>query len=122
MTSVANIIFCLNSENTIGNLSAMNILSVINPNYIPGLFSFDVIITFLGAENGKSVKVDFSDGNETIASCAIDSIPTVEGIDTNVPDEYRPLNLAINWKNVDFKKSGVYRLKYSPCQGHLFRD
>lgn len=116
MTKVSDIIFCLNSTNVPGQgVSAHTILTTITPEYIPGLFSFSLIITLLGLDilREHALKLSFSIDDEQVASLesVIPVMPTDGDADnSNLPKEYQGINISIDWDNVNFKKSGEYVL------------
>ena len=111
MATVHDIIFCLNATNIGGQgASAHTILSAINPEYIPGLFSFSTIITILGIDTTKehTLKLVFENDNEPI-STAIGPLPILDD-QSNLPFQYKGINLSVNWNNVNLKKDGIYKL------------
>ena len=51
---VSDVIFCLRATNTEGRgACAETILTALTPEYIPGLFTFSVIITLLAADTSE---------------------------------------------------------------------
>ena len=109
---VSDVVFCLNATNITGQgVCANNILSVLNPEYVPGLFSFSVVIVLLGLD-GKdhNIKIAFKTPTEDDAAVFEGPVPVLPD-DSNLPAEYKGLNLTINFNNLDFKISGVYKLQ-----------
>ncbi len=114
MAKVSDLIFCLKATNADGvGVTANNILTAVTPEYIPGLFSFSVVITLVDIDCTikHNCRILFEDGaqNELVnIEC-----PTPVLIDDigNLPSEYRGLNLAMDWNNVNFKKSGEHTIK-----------
>lgn len=109
---VHDIVFCVKTINTGDGITANSILSVLNPEYIPGLFSFSVIITILGIDTSKHHELSLklvSPSLEEIVDLSLD-MPLINDIDMNLPEEYRGINMAMDWNNVNFKSSGVYSL------------
>lgn len=113
MAKISDIIFCLKAQNVEGvGVSADNILTVINPEYIPGLFSFSVVITILDIDSSipHTFLVQFLNPSNEIVLELPGEVPTL--IDnSNLPLEYKGLNLAMDWNNVNFKNSGIYTVK-----------
>lgn len=113
MAKISDIIFCSNAQNIDGvGVSANNILTVINPEYVPGLFSFSVVVTTLDLDCSISHElfVEFLDPtDESVIEINV-PVPVVED-NSNLPKEYKGLNLAMDWNNVNFKRSGVYKIK-----------
>lgn len=113
MAKISDIIFCLNAQNLEGvGVSANNILTSINPEYIPGLFSFSVVVTLLDIDASKSHKfsVSFIDPTGESVIELNGEVPIFED-NSNLPLEYKGLNLAMDWNNVNFKCSGMYSIK-----------
>ena len=113
MAKISDIIFCSNAQNVDGvGVSANNILTVINPEYVPGLFSFSVVVTILDLDcsNPNELFVEFLDPTDESVIDINAQVPVVED-NSNLPNEYKGLNLAMDWNNVNFKRSGVYTIK-----------
>lgn len=115
MAHVSDIVICLKANNMDEGVTANTILSAITPEYIPGLFTFSVIVILLDLEeNGiHKLEVKFSDPNgENVVQLETD-LPAVPSmvINSSLPKEYRGINIAMDWNNVNFKISGVYELK-----------
>ena len=113
MAKISDIIFCSNAQNVDGvGVSANNILTVINPEYVPGLFSFSVVVTILDLDcsNPHELFVEFLDPTDESVIDINAQVPVVED-NSNLPNEYKGLNLAMDWNNVNFKRSGVYTIK-----------
>ena len=110
MARVQDIIFCLNSTNIEGQgASAFTVLSALNPEYVPGLFSFSTIITIIDLDTKKEhlVKLIFgNDGDEAVVEGNISSFEDL----SNLPPEYKGVNLSVDWNNVNFRKEGLYKL------------
>lgn len=112
MVRISDIIFCLNATNMPGQgVSAHTVISAITPEYIPGLFSFSVIISLLGIDLSKNhtAKISFS-GHEEDLVVLDGPIPPMEDA-TNLPIDYRGLNVSINLNNINFKTEGEYALR-----------
>lgn len=114
MPAANNIIFCMRASNRDNEgLNAYSILSALTPDYIPGLFSFSVVSTVLDVDPKKNhiLRVAFvnEDGSEVIDASMEIKAPEILG-DSNLPEKYRGLNLAMDWSNVDFKAPGLHTL------------
>jgi hypothetical protein len=114
VVEVSNIIFCLETT-TIdrGGINANNILSALTPEYIPGLFTFSVIITILGVDIkvGHELKIEFISENDEIVVELESELPIIENPESNLPEQYKGININMDWNNVNFKTSGLYNLK-----------
>lgn len=123
MARISDVIFCLNASNTeSGGVSANTILNVINPEYVPGLFTFSVIILFLDidTETEQRFLIEFISPNGEEVLRIEDIIPVLQN-DSNLPCEYKGINLAMDWNNVNFKVSGEYTIKIS-INGELLKE
>ncbi len=112
MAKVSDIIFCLNATNLPGQgVCANTILSAITPEYIPGLYTFSVVITILGIDTSvdHSIGLSFSTKDDVIANVE-GPIPAMEE-HSNLPLEYKGVNLTVDWSNINFKTDGEYCLK-----------
>lgn len=113
MAKTSDIIFCLNAQNIEGTgVSANNILTAITPEYIPGLFSFSVVVTLIDMDCSQkhNFSVRFLDSSDEIV-VNVDGETPIYSDNSNVPNEYKGLNLAMDWNNVNLKKSGIYTIK-----------
>ena len=114
MAKVSDIIFCAKANNIDGvGATANNILTAFNPEYIPGLFSFSIIVTIIDIDCSKehTCSVDFIDpSNESVFKIEDAPMPLLED-KSNLPKEYKGLNIAMDLNNVDFKRSGLYTFK-----------
>lgn len=113
MPSVSNIIFCLDATNSDEHgACAKTILSALNPEYIPGLFTFSVIIVLLDVDLSKThqLAVDFINSiGENVVNVRT-SISTMNKIG-NLPEQYQGINIVMDWNNVNLKVSGKYTIK-----------
>ena len=111
MIQVHDIIFCLNSSNVGGQgVCANTVLSAFNPEYIPGLFSFSTVVTIIGIDMSKKhlLKLTF-DYNAEIIGEIEGPLPPIDDF-SNLPSDYKGINLSVNWNNVNLKKEGDYTL------------
>ena len=111
MANLTNVIFCLRAESVGNNVNAEGILSTLTPNYIPGLFSFSAIVSILGisAQDEHTFRVLFtSPTNESPIDISDKFV--IPKYNDNLPEEYKGLNLTMNFNNIDFKVSGLYKM------------
>lgn len=111
MIQVHDIIFCLNSSNVGGQgVSAFTVLSALNPEYIPGLFSFSTIVTIIGIDISKEhvLRLVFENDGETVGLIE-GPIPPIDD-PGNLPAEHKGINLSVDWNNVNLKREGIYTL------------
>ena len=113
MAKVSDIVFCLKATNSKETgIIADRIINVINPEYIPGLFTFSIIVLILDYDvsSKHSFSLRFtSPSNENVVSMDA-PIPIMPVEPSNIPDEYKGINFAIDCNNVNFKCSGIYKL------------
>lgn len=113
MARVSDIIFCLRAKNVDGQgVSADTILTALSPEYIPGLFTFSVILTLVDidttVEHQLLVQFISPSGEEVVR---IESeLPVIED-HSNLPNEHKGINVAMDWNNVNLRESGLYTIK-----------
>lgn len=117
MAYVSNVIFCLNAiTDETGNVNANSIFSSLTPEYVPGLFTFSVIVSILDLEidskNECHILIEFnSPTGENVVT--VDTNTSYINNENNLPNEYKGINIAMDWTNVNFKTSGLYTLHIS---------
>ena len=112
MLRVSDIIFCLNATNLPGQGACANtILTAITPEYIPGLYTFSVVITILDLDTSRdhTISICFFREDDVVANIE-GPIPSM-GDQSNLPQEYKGVNLTIGWNNINFTNEGEYCLK-----------
>lgn len=109
MARISNFIYCLNSIASDTEANAYGILSAITPDFVPGSFSFSVLCSILGLENGNhSIKMQFIAPDEEVLVDINGVIPYERKTDNNLPEDQIGLNISTAWQNVTFKCSGMY--------------
>ena len=109
MAKIYDIIFCLNATNFPGQGACANtILSAITPEYIPGLFTFSVVMTITDLLAEHSIEIDFASENDQVVHLE-GSIPSIPD-NSNLPNEHKGINLTLDWNNINFKEAGLYTL------------
>lgn len=113
MAKISNIIYCLNTTNqeNNGGLNANGIISAITPDYVPGAFSFSVIVTILDIETSVHVldAMFIAPDGEKLVNIKGANIPQDVNM-SNLPKAYRGINISMDWQNIVFKTSGIYKL------------
>ena len=113
MAQLENVIFCLHAESIPGKgVNADTLLATLFPDYIPGLFTFSVILTILdlNPQEEHKFKVQFlSPSDETVVE--LEGPFKVPNPKPLLPQKYHGVNLAMDWTNTNLKSSGVYKLK-----------
>lgn len=110
-----NFVLCMNSSHdSIRGLCAENILAYLNPEFIPGQFSFCIVGTITNIDINKNYKLNIimthkEDGYEAVKLNSDIHFPSAPN--NNVPSKYHGANIAIDCKNVKLIKSGEYVLK-----------
>lgn len=113
MANVSDVIFCLRATNDEEQgASATTILTALNPEYIPGLFTFSVIIILLDIDTSMEhrLTVDFMDPHEKNVVHIDSELPVINNKESNLPQQYKGLNVAMDWNNVNLKVSGEYTI------------
>lgn len=112
---VSDFIFCLKATNlSEEGPCAKTILSFLNPEYVPGLFSFSVILILLGVDPTRAhdLEVVFYDPNQEAVAQLLTELPSVkERVEYGIPAEFIGVNVAIDFSNVNFRRSGLYQMK-----------
>ena len=96
-------------------VSANSILSALNPEYVPGLFSFSIIVSLLDLDSSGEhyFSIEFTDpNNEDAIKIENQPLPVLMGTMSNLPNEYQGINIVMDWNNVNLKVSGLYTLKF----------
>ena len=116
MASLSNFLYCLNAERQQSpqgeSINAMGVLSVLTPEFVPGLFSFSIIFSVLDidTETDSQIKIIFKDdsGKELIntGNIVMPPVPTDEGV--RLPSKYVGYNLSMDFRNVVFENEGEY--------------
>lgn len=123
MANVSDVIFCLRATNVEGQgACATTVLTSLTPEYIPGLFTFSVIITLLDIDPSTEHQliVDFISPNEESVVHVESPLPVINE-ESNLPHQYRGINIAMDWNNVNLKVSGEYTVKIT-VDGILLRE
>lgn len=113
MARVSDIIFCLRARNEDGQgVSADTILTALTPEYIPGLFTFSVILTLVDIDTTveHQLLVQFISPNGEEVVRVESGLPAIED-HSNLPNEHKGINAAMDWNNVNLKESGLYTIK-----------
>ena len=122
MATVKNFIYCLNAERVAAidgkgeSVNAMGILSALTPEFVPGLFSFSIIFTVLDMDisGNNTIQIIFTkDGEEKpMIDSGIIGIPPLPDNDFGgLPNEYKGINMSMDFRNVVFEGEGVYLTK-----------
>lgn len=112
MPNIKNFLFCLSTNNSNGTNNINGVLCAITPEYIPGLYSFGVNFAILDLDEGAhSICLNFKDSDGAcIASIGDTTLNYTKDVNSNLPDQYLGINVAVNFQNVDIKKSGIYSM------------
>lgn len=119
MAKLTNFIYCINAERIPAgdgkgeSINAMGVLSALTPEFVPGTFSFSIIFSVLDVEvsGNNTIQIIFSkDGEEKglIDSGIITIPPMPTENEIGLPDEYKGLNMSMDFRNVIFEAEGLY--------------
>lgn len=115
MAYISDVIFCMRATNIEGQGACANtILTALTPEYIPGLFTFSVVITLLDVDSSIEHKlvVDFLNPSEESTVHIESPLPSMEE-NSNLPKKYKGITIAMDWNNVNLKVSGEYTIRIS---------
>lgn len=118
MARLTNFIYCFNAErvpSTDGkgeSINAIGVLSALLPEFLPGMFSFSVIFSILDIDvsGNNNIQIIFSkEENRTpLVDSGIVALPSIVDEDIKLPNEYKGLNMSMDFRNVIFETEGVY--------------
>jgi len=118
MANLANFLYCLNAERQQApqgqgeSINAMGVLTVLTPEFVPGLFSFSIIFSILDIDStsDSQIKIVFKDntGKELINTGNIIMPPVPTDVGIRLPSEYVGYNLSMDFRNVVFENEGEY--------------
>ncbi len=114
MARIGHFVYCVNAERVGANqaeaINAMSVMSVLTPEFIPGLFSFSIVFSLMDVdtENNNLIKIIFKDtDNKEIVNTGNVVIQPAPKSD-DIPQEYRGFNLSMDFRNVILEFEGVY--------------
>lgn len=119
MAKLTNFIYCINAERVPakdGNgdsINAIGVMSALTPEFVPGTFSFSIIFSVLDVDvtGNNTIQIIFSkDGEDNnLVNSGIITIPPVPNVDeVGLPNEYKGLNMSMDFRNVIFESEGLY--------------
>lgn len=121
MLQLASFVYCLNAEKDsdaplgTGLNTAKGVLSMIRPDFIPGLFSFSIAFSIIGIDISRSdntIRLIFlKDNSDPLVDTGKIAMPSQELPDDikSVPEDYRGLDFTFDLRNIKFCEEGVYR-------------
>lgn len=119
MAKLTNFIYCINAERVPANdgsgdsINAMGVMSALTPEFVPGTFSFSIIFSVLDVDvsGNNTIQIVFSkDGdNNNLVNSGMITIPPMPNVDeVGLPNEYKGLNMSMDFRNVIFETEGLY--------------
>lgn len=120
MIILNNFVYCLGTKTELPKAGDNPITSIIglvnslNPDFVPGNFSFSIVFSILNLDKDKEYKVEIAfvdeDENELLRteSAVLDGNTAEKNI-YNVPNEYFGYNIAVELRNVILEKDGLYK-------------
>lgn len=119
MASLTNFIYCINAERVPGNegkgenINAIGVLSALTPEFVPGTFSFSIIFSVLDIDisANNTIQIIFSKKGEekNLVNSGVITIPPLPNEDEiGLPNEYKGLNMSMDFRNVIFETEGLY--------------
>ena len=118
MAKLVSFVYCMNAikEPEPSNaLNAINVVSSLRPDYIPGGFSFSVVFSILDIKldsPSNAIRVRFlnKENDEVVADSGTILLPaqSLSEEDQLLPQQYRGFNMSLDFRNIIFKQSGLY--------------
>ncbi len=116
MAKVATFLYCLGTENQQkpgAPITAIGILPVLTPEFIPSAFSFSIVLGIVGLTDDRDHILDiyFKDNNhKPVVEAKNIKIPVeaMKNGDLELPDEAKGLMLSMELKNAILREEGMY--------------
>lgn len=131
MSKISSLIYCIKAErisNQDGGmaLNANTIMSILCPEYVPGLFSFSIVFTIQNIDISKNneLRIVFMDpsGNIVVDTNDITLPAEQKGHDEMIPEEYRGISLSMDLQNVRFESEGEYITEIYVNKASIYRE
>lgn len=98
-----------------GQIQITNPLMVINPMFVPGMFSFTIIFGVVGIDNetDHTMQILFKGPNDEPPIINTNTIPLPKGAvpmvkELELPREHKGMMFNLDFRNVVFKSEGIY--------------
>ena len=119
MANLTSFVYCINAERIPSgdgkgdSINAMGVLSALTPEFVPGTFSFSIIFSVLDVDISvnNTIQIIFSkDGaaDALVNSGCITIPPLPENDGVCLPDQYKGLNMSMDFRNVILEQEGLY--------------
>jgi hypothetical protein len=117
MPKISTFMYCERAEpNPQGQMHITNPLLVINPVFIPGMFSFSIVFGVIGIDNDldHQMQLLFLSPDENEAPIInTNTITLPKGVAPvtmiSLPPEQKSMMFNLDFRNVVFKKEGIYK-------------
>ena len=127
---VAYFMYCSSVERKVfpgGNdiVCAVEPLSCLTPEYVPGVFSFSIVFSIIGIDvtkDSNTIRLAMYDANENIVfDSSIIQLPPFPSEEDNIPKDFKGINMSMDLKNVNFVADGVYYSRIE-CNGVVLSE
>lgn len=116
MVKIATFLYCLgtdNQQNPEGPITAIGILPVLTPEFIPSAFSFSIVLGITGLADNRDHTLDicFKDNNKNPVVEAKNIKIPVDAMkmgNLDLPEGARGLMLSMELKNAILREEGMY--------------
>ena len=111
MVVLKNFLYCLRTDQNLdGIVNVEGVMSVLQPEYVPGMFSFNIFFTLLGLSVGShSLNVEFRNPDgEVVISVEEKNLEYFPPETDELPLEQAGLNIVIQMQNVVMRTNGLY--------------
>ncbi|HEO8419795.1 TPA: hypothetical protein VBX77_001768 [Yersinia enterocolitica] len=109
MPSISSFLYCDEAifDETRAKPEIGELIDVIQPDFIPGNFSFTVVFSLMGVSAHHDLKVAFIDP-ESGAVLETDELPLEANVSGDLPDEAQGVFVVFELKNVPLEYEGIY--------------
>jgi len=120
VAKVSYFLYCANidrktTSSGVEVVSLSNPLATINPEFVPGMFSFSIAFSILGVDvsgtNNRLRLQIVDEESNTIVDTDVIPMPQLPPDETEVPAEYKGYNFSMDFRNVVFTHNGLYSTK-----------
>ena len=108
MAKIKNFIYCLNVNVVDKRVDIIGLLNKMEPDYIPGVFSFFINFSLMDMKEGKhKIALYLKDSQDKVVA-SIEDYDIEYKRTSDGPEEYSGINFAISLQNVKFEQEGIY--------------
>lgn len=122
MSKVADFVLCRSCVNTReAGCSANQIFITAPVSALPAKISFSIVLTFVDIQEKEKIRVSILDETEKKVADISGEIKNGERPDY-IPAEFYGLHVTIDFKDIDIKKDGKYKILISDSKQNLIAE